>query len=420
MGQGGADGADLLRAVLTWSGPFAAHLFGSGLLARWRRVAKVIAPACPRVAQKRELSPFQLIQTLKMAHFRSQLRVSCDCKLTRNRTNSNFYTQPAIFILAPIWLCFTSTGFVKTYSSALWPLLLCGELKTLIKEPKKRWCHPHTQTIDTDDYKIVCCYRLYHVDRPSPISKVFRCLMIFWISESSVLIVRHAVFEHYSCKVKTPLCTRTIIAICRARYSAKLSHMTPVVKIDFSKPIDHLPIYGQNQCQGLKSGADLLMPLEFLSPLCWSFAMQCWSTIRVKSKPLSVPRQLSQFVGLGIRLNFRTWHQWWRGVFLDQSTFCLFMAKTSVDVRALKVVAVGNTLIFNYDQQSFRQLSDLTLSIYPLALLGCTWCLLGISHFPFGWSTDKQLYRCELLAFVLSQFLAFQRWFWFLAKQRSL
>ena len=34
-------------------------------------------------------------------HFRSQVRLSCDGKLTRNRANSNFHTQPAIVILAP-------------------------------------------------------------------------------------------------------------------------------------------------------------------------------------------------------------------------------------------------------------------------------------------------------------------------------
>ena len=36
-------------------------------------------------------------------HFRSQVRFSCDGKLTRNRANSNFHPQPAIVILAPIW-----------------------------------------------------------------------------------------------------------------------------------------------------------------------------------------------------------------------------------------------------------------------------------------------------------------------------
>ena len=36
-------------------------------------------------------------------HFRSQVRLSCDGKLTRNRANSNFHPQPAIVILAPIW-----------------------------------------------------------------------------------------------------------------------------------------------------------------------------------------------------------------------------------------------------------------------------------------------------------------------------
>ena len=35
-------------------------------------------------------------------HFRSQVRLSCDGKLTRNRANSNFHPQPAIVILAPI------------------------------------------------------------------------------------------------------------------------------------------------------------------------------------------------------------------------------------------------------------------------------------------------------------------------------
>ena len=37
-------------------------------------------------------------------HFRSQVRLSCDGKLTRNRANSNFHPQPAIVVLAPI--CF--------------------------------------------------------------------------------------------------------------------------------------------------------------------------------------------------------------------------------------------------------------------------------------------------------------------------
>ena len=37
-------------------------------------------------------------------HFRSQVRLSCDGKLTRNRANSNFHPQSAIVILAPI--CF--------------------------------------------------------------------------------------------------------------------------------------------------------------------------------------------------------------------------------------------------------------------------------------------------------------------------
>ena len=36
-------------------------------------------------------------------HFRSQVRLSCDGKLTRNRANSNFHPQLAIVILAPIW-----------------------------------------------------------------------------------------------------------------------------------------------------------------------------------------------------------------------------------------------------------------------------------------------------------------------------
>ena len=36
-------------------------------------------------------------------HFRSQVRLSCDGKLTRNRAKSNFHPQPAIVILAPIW-----------------------------------------------------------------------------------------------------------------------------------------------------------------------------------------------------------------------------------------------------------------------------------------------------------------------------
>ena len=35
-------------------------------------------------------------------HFRLQVRLSCDGKLTRNRANSNFNPQPAIVILAPI------------------------------------------------------------------------------------------------------------------------------------------------------------------------------------------------------------------------------------------------------------------------------------------------------------------------------
>ena len=35
-------------------------------------------------------------------HFRSQVRLSCDGKLTRNRANSNFHPQPAIVIIAPI------------------------------------------------------------------------------------------------------------------------------------------------------------------------------------------------------------------------------------------------------------------------------------------------------------------------------
>ena len=37
------------------------------------------------------------------SHFRSQVRLSCDGKLTRNRANSNFHPQSAIVILAPIW-----------------------------------------------------------------------------------------------------------------------------------------------------------------------------------------------------------------------------------------------------------------------------------------------------------------------------
>ena len=35
-------------------------------------------------------------------HFRSQVRLSCDGKLTRNRANSNFHRQSAIVILSPI------------------------------------------------------------------------------------------------------------------------------------------------------------------------------------------------------------------------------------------------------------------------------------------------------------------------------
>ena len=37
------------------------------------------------------------------SHFRSQVRLSCDGKFTRNRANSNFHPQSAIVILAPIW-----------------------------------------------------------------------------------------------------------------------------------------------------------------------------------------------------------------------------------------------------------------------------------------------------------------------------
>ena len=36
------------------------------------------------------------------SHFRSQVRLSGDGKLTRNRANSNFHPQSAIVILAPI------------------------------------------------------------------------------------------------------------------------------------------------------------------------------------------------------------------------------------------------------------------------------------------------------------------------------
>ena len=38
------------------------------------------------------------------SHLCSQVRLSCDGKLTRNRTNSNFHTKSAIVILAPIWV----------------------------------------------------------------------------------------------------------------------------------------------------------------------------------------------------------------------------------------------------------------------------------------------------------------------------
>ena len=41
-------------------------------------------------------------------HFRSQVRLSCDGKLTRNCANSNFRPQPAIVIIAPI-----CSGMVK-------------------------------------------------------------------------------------------------------------------------------------------------------------------------------------------------------------------------------------------------------------------------------------------------------------------
>ena len=37
------------------------------------------------------------------SHFRSQVRLSCDGKFTRNRANSSFHPQSAIVILAPIW-----------------------------------------------------------------------------------------------------------------------------------------------------------------------------------------------------------------------------------------------------------------------------------------------------------------------------
>ena len=38
------------------------------------------------------------------SHFRSQVRLSCDGKLTRNHADSNFHPQSAIVILAPIWV----------------------------------------------------------------------------------------------------------------------------------------------------------------------------------------------------------------------------------------------------------------------------------------------------------------------------
>ena len=48
-------------------------------------------------------------------HFRSQVPLSCDGKLTRNRANSNFHPQPAIVILAPIW----STGEENSVTGTL-------------------------------------------------------------------------------------------------------------------------------------------------------------------------------------------------------------------------------------------------------------------------------------------------------------
>ena len=52
--------AGLLRAVLTWSDPGAAHLRGSGRLAPWRPMATVIAPACSCVRRKRKFSTLSL------------------------------------------------------------------------------------------------------------------------------------------------------------------------------------------------------------------------------------------------------------------------------------------------------------------------------------------------------------------------
>ena len=45
----------------------------------------------------------EFTRTAMNRHFRSQVRLSCNGKLTRNRANSNFHPQPAIVILAPIW-----------------------------------------------------------------------------------------------------------------------------------------------------------------------------------------------------------------------------------------------------------------------------------------------------------------------------
>ena len=46
----------------------------------------------------------EFTRTAMNSHFRSQVRLSCDGKFTRNRANSNFHPQSANVILAPIML----------------------------------------------------------------------------------------------------------------------------------------------------------------------------------------------------------------------------------------------------------------------------------------------------------------------------
>ena len=62
----------------------------------------------------------EFTRTAMNRHFRSQVRLSCDGKLTRNRANSNFHPQPAIVILAPIWERDLETILIQEDTTVIW------------------------------------------------------------------------------------------------------------------------------------------------------------------------------------------------------------------------------------------------------------------------------------------------------------